>query len=180
MPRLNPVVPQTAQGRAKTLLEGVQASLGVTPNMMRTMAQSPAVLEGYLGFLGALAKGSLSAKVREQIALTVAQANSCDYCLSVHAALGKGLGLTADDISRSRAATSPDPKVDAGLQFARVVVDRRGLVPDSEIKQLRPARYSDGEISELVANIAINVFTNYFNHIAGTEIDFPHVSAKAA
>ncbi len=93
MPRLNAVDPARATGKAKDFLDAVKAKLGLTPNMMRTMAGSPAVLEGYLSFGTALGGGSLPPGLREQIALAVAEANRCDYCLSAHTALGRLAGL---------------------------------------------------------------------------------------
>src|SRR5579872_5264569 len=84
MPRINPVQTAEATGKSKQLLEGVQAKLGITPNLMKTLAAAPAALEAYLNFSGALGGGLLDAKFREQIALAVAQANSCEYCLSAH------------------------------------------------------------------------------------------------
>jgi alkylhydroperoxidase family enzyme len=82
--RLSAIEPEKATGNVKDLLDAVQAKLSLTPNMTRVMANSPAVLEAYLSFSGALAGGSLNSKLREQIALEVAQQNSCQYCVSGH------------------------------------------------------------------------------------------------
>ncbi len=180
MPRLAALEPSAATGKAKGLLDAVQKTLGMTPNMTRTFAASPAALEAYVAFNGALARGLLDARVREQIALTVAEANGCDYCLSAHTALGGRLGLAADALERSRHAQASDPKVQGALVFARAVVDSRGDVSDADLADVRAAGYSDGEIAEIVANVAINVFTNYFNQVARTEVDFPRVSAREA
>ncbi len=177
MPRLNAVDPARATGKAKELLDAVKAKLGLTPNMMRTMASSPAVLEGYLSFGTALGGGSLPARLREQIALAVAEANDCDYCLSAHSALGRLAGLKDQEIANSRGAAAADPRVQAALKFAVAVVAGRGQLSDEEFAQVRGAGFSDGEIAEILANVAINVFTNYFNKAAGTAIDFPRVEA---
>ena len=96
MNRLHPIDPATAEGKAKTLLDGVKASLGSTPNMFRLLAASPATLEAYLSYNRALSHGVLPAKVREQIALVAAETNGCDYCASAHTALGKHAGLSQD------------------------------------------------------------------------------------
>lgn len=175
MPRINAVETNEAAPAAKALLDGVQKKLGMTPNLMRTMAHSPAVLEAYLGFSGSLGKSGLSAKVREQIALTVGELNGCGYCLAAHAALGKMAGLSAEEIADSRRGTSPERKTEAVLQFARKVVTERGWVSDAEVRAVRAAGVSDAELAEIVASVALNLFTNYFNHVAGTEIDFPEV-----
>lgn len=180
MTRIQPINPSDATGKAKQLLDGVQAKLGITPNLMKTMAVSPAVLDAYLGFSAATATGALKAGFREQIALTVGQANSCEYCLSAHSAIGKMVGLQPDSIHAARQAQAADPKAAAGLEFAQALVIERGLVSDAAIARVRAAGYSDGEIAEIVANVALNIFTNYFNHVAGTEVDFPRVHVNLA
>ena len=180
MPRIQPVNPLEAAGKAKQLLEGVQAQMGMTPNLMRTMAHSPAMLKAYLAFAGNLSDGLLDPRFREQIAVAVAQANSCQYCLSAHVALGKMAGLTAEEIENSRASRSVDPKRNAGLQFAQKLVVQRGHASNLDMESVRQAGYSDGEIVELIAHVALNTLTNYFNHVAETEVDFPVVPVTLA
>ncbi len=177
MSRIETINPANATGKAKELLDAVKSKLGMTPNMMRSMANSPAVLDAYLKFSGSLGTGELPAKTREQIALAVRQANSCDYCLSAHSTIGKMVGLTAEQILESRRGSSTEPTTDAVLRFARQLVDKRGLVSDADLAAVRGAGWNDGAIAEIVANVALNIFTNYFNHVAETEIDFPRAEA---
>jgi uncharacterized peroxidase-related enzyme len=177
MSRIPPVDRHTPNDRVRMVFDAVRHQLGMVPNMMRTMAQSPVVLEGYLGFGTALRHGRLPAALQEQIALTIAEANSCDYCLSAHTALGRGAGLSDDQLADAREASASDPKAAAALQFARAVVERRGDVRDQDFARVRAAGYDDGEIAEIIAHVALNVFTNYFNQAARTEIDFPVVTA---
>lgn len=176
MSRIQPIQNNEATGKTRLLLDGVQAKLGITPNLMKTLAQSPAALEGYLNLNGALATGVLDAKFREQLALAVAQANSCEYCLSAHTAIGKMTGLKPEEIAASRNAQSPDLKRNAGLHFAQTLVINRGLVSDGVLEAVRGAGFTEAEITEIVAHVALNIFTNYFNHVAHTEVDFPRVS----
>jgi uncharacterized peroxidase-related enzyme len=175
MPRIAAIDPAHAQGKARQLLDAVQAKLGLTPNLVKTLANSPAALEGYLGLGNALAGGVLDAKFREQIGLAVAQANSCEYCLSAHTALGSLVGLQAEEILASRASRSADARQDAGLRFAQALVVNRGEVSDAAVNRVRAAGFTDAEITEIVANVAANIFTNYFNHVARTVVDFPRV-----
>jgi len=177
MSRISPVDRNTPTESVRRNFDAVEKQLGVVPNMMRTMAQSPAVLEGYLGFAGALRRGRLPVALHEQIALAVAEANSCDYCLSAHTALGRGAGLSNDELAMSREARAVDPGAAAALRFARTVVERRGDVGDQALASVRAAGYTDGEVAEIIAHVALNVFTNYFNRAAQTDIDFPVVSA---
>jgi uncharacterized peroxidase-related enzyme len=176
MARLNTIDPAQATGKAKELLAAVQAKLKLTPNMTRVMANSPAVLEAYLNFSSALAGGALGAKLGEQIALAVAQVDQCEYCLSAHSAIGKLVGLTDSDIAGSREGQGSSPRVAAALRFARQLVESRGIVGDDAIAAVRQAGFSDGEIAEIIAHVALNIFTNYFNNAAAVDIDFPKVA----
>jgi AhpD family alkylhydroperoxidase len=121
--------------------------------------------------------GFLPATLQEQIALAVADANACDYCLSAHSVLGHNAGLSPDDIVASRDGRAADARTEAALQFARAIVERRGAVTDRELARVRAAGFGDGESTEIIAHVGLNVFTNYFNRAVHTEIDFPHVSA---
>jgi uncharacterized peroxidase-related enzyme len=180
MTRIQPVNYEASTGKVRELLDAVNSKLGLTPNMMKTMAQSAAVLEAYLNFNEALGSGKLNARLREQIALIAAEINSCGYCASAHTTFGRMIGLSEDAILRARQGHSTDAKTDAALRFARVVIVNRGEVSDPDVQAVRDAGFSDGEIGEIVANVALNVFTNYFNVIAGTAIDFPKVKIGMA
>jgi len=183
MPRLTPVDPATASGEAKVLLDGVQKKLGMTPNIIRTIANAPAALKAYFGINEALAGGRFDAKTREAFALAVAGANACEYCASAHTALSKSLKVDDVEIDRRLDGHSSDPALDAALVFARAVVEKRGFVSDDDIAAVRAAGHDDGAIAEIVAHVVANIFTNYVNHVAETEIDFPKVDlakAKAA
>lgn len=176
MSRLPLVQPESATGRAAQLLVDVQQALGVTPNMTKVMVNSPAVLAGYLGLSTALAGGALSAPTRERLALLVAEANGCDYCLSAHSYIGENIAeLDREEIAGSRHGTSADDHAKAVLAFATAVLETRGGVADSDLDRAHAAGLTDGEIVEIVAGVALNVFTNYVNKVADTEIDWPVV-----
>jgi uncharacterized peroxidase-related enzyme len=180
MPRIQPVDRNTATAATVELLASVKKKLGIVPNIVATMANSPAVARAYLGFSQALSGGALPSRLREQIALVVGESNGCDYCVAAHTALGKQAGLTEAETCSARRVTSANAKERAALEFARKVVIDRGVVADADVVQLRQAGYTDGEVAEIVANVALNIFTNYFNHVAGTEVDFPAAPALAA
>ena len=180
MARIQPISYEESTGRVKELLTGVKRTLGMTPNMMKTMAQSPAVLEAYLNFSTSLGGGSLDAKLREQIALVSAEVNGCGYCAAAHTAIGKMIGLGEDAILAARKGHSIDARANAALQFARNVIVNRGEVSDTDLQAVKDLGFSDGEISEIIAAVALNIFTNYFNLIAKTDIDFPKVQIRAA
>ena len=181
MSRLTAIEPNSTTGKTKQLFDAVKGKLGLVPNMARVMANSPAVLEAYLGFSGALGAGSLDAELRQQIALMTAQANHCDYCLSAHTAIGKMVGLTETQLLDSREGHGTTARATAALAFAKQVLDGKGQISEGDLQAVREAGFSDGDIAEIIAHVALNVLTNYFNIAAQTEIDFPKVSfAKAS
>jgi uncharacterized peroxidase-related enzyme len=179
MPRIQPVQ-RNANSKTQELLGAVEKKLGIVPNLIATMAQSPAVAQAYLGFSQALSGGSLPAGLREQIALTVGEANQCDYCVSAHTFLGSKAGLSESEMLDARHGTASDEKTHAALAFARKIVEDRGHVNDEDVEEVRNAGYTEGEIAEIVANVTLSIFTNYFNHVAETEVDFPLVPLLAA
>ena len=176
MSNLSPIDPTTATGKTKDLLDAVKGGFGMVPNMTRVMANSPAVLESFLAFNGAISGGLLTPQLREQLGLVVAQQNHCDYCLSAHSALGKMHHLTPEQITASRKGDGSSEKATAVLTFAKRLVEAKGQVAQSDFVAARAAGLSDGEIAEIIAVVALNLFSNYFNIAAGVEIDFPKVS----
>lgn len=177
MSRIPLIDPATAQPPAAELLATVQQSIGATPNMIRAMANSPALLNGYLQLSAALSAGVLPAATRERIALTVAQGNRCSYCLSAHSYVAEHVNhLDTDDIAAARKGHADDPKTAAILTIAEIVNNHRGEVSGDVLDSTRRAGVTDEEIAETIGHVAFNVLTNYFNKAVGTEIDFPVVT----
>lgn len=166
--------------KAQEQLAAVKKMLGSTPNMFTTLANSSAALNFYLSGASALNHAKIPADLREQIALAVAGTNTCDYCASAHTALGKKENLKESELSQNLMGKSGNSKTQAALKFAQQIVKLRGQVSDADLKAVRDAGYSEEEIVEIVAATCLNIFTNYFNHIAGTEVDFPKVSTAMA
>src|SRR5262245_6438921 len=165
---------------SKPILDAVQKQLGVVPNMYRLIAQSPAALRGFTTNNSALAK-TLDVKTRERIALAVAQLNGCDYCLSAHSYLGLNLAkISPEEVTLNRKGASGDARANAAVGFVVKVVRERGHITDADINAVRDAGFSDGQIVEILAVTAENVFTNLLNVVAETDIDFPVVRASNA
>ncbi len=177
MQRINALPLADAPAASKSLLEAAQKKIGMVPNLFSTLAHSTAALAAYLAQAEALATGSLTAALREQIALVTAGENGCDYCASAHTLTGKGAGLTAAEAANNLLGRSENTKTQAALEFARAVLKNRGRVSDTQLATVRAAGFGDAEVVEIVAHVGMNVFTNYFNHVANTVIDFPLVSA---
>lgn len=170
MARISALSDAQVSDKAKPLYETAKSKMGMVPNVLRTFAHSPAVLNAYLQFSGALADGVLNAKERELVALAVAQKNQCGYCLSAHTAIGKNAGLNEDAMSAAR-----EGKGSAIAALAQKLVENRGFLNDDELATARGKGLSDAQIIEVIANVALNTLTNYTNHVADTEIDFPKV-----
>jgi uncharacterized peroxidase-related enzyme len=180
MSRITIPAREDAPAKSQPFLDAVERQLGSVPNLFRLIGNSPAALEGYLSLNGALGR-TLDAKTRERIALTIAQANGCDYCLSAHTYLGLNLAKIDDaEIALNRAGHSGDAKADAAVVFARKVLEARGRVGDAEIAAVRGAGFSEAQVIEIVATVALNVLTNFINNVARTDIDFPMVLASQA
>jgi len=175
MNRLTQLDPAQADLKTRLLFDEVQAKLGFVPNLFRVLGNAPAALEGYLIFSGALADGSFNTRIREQISLAVAKSNLCGYCLSVHTFIGGKVGLTEREIVDAVHATAATGKIDAILKLARSIVVQRGEVSDADLEYARTSGLNDGEIVETIANVVLNIMTNYVNHVARTLVDFPEV-----
>ncbi len=173
MARIKTVDPAEATGKTKELLDVVKSKMGMVPNMMRTMANSPAVLNGYLGFSSGLGTSSLGNKLGELIALTVANENGCNYCNSAHSFVAGKMGIKDEDVADARHATSTDPKINAALAFSKEILTNRGAVSADALNSVRAAGYDDQQIVEILAQVSLSIFTNYVNILADTEIDFP-------
>ena len=180
MNRVTLIDRHTATEPCKALLDPIHAAFGTTPNMFRAVANSPAALKSMWGSFGALGGGVLGAKLGEQIAVAVADRNACEYCLSAHTALGRKAGASAEEMSAAQGGESADPKTAAALRFAVKLVNERGQVGDADVQALRAAGFGDEEVVEILAHVALNLFTNYVNVALAVPLDFPAVKLRRA
>ncbi|QDU77627.1 Carboxymuconolactone decarboxylase family protein [Bremerella volcania] len=179
MPRLQPIPLESAQGKQRELLDAAKKKLGKHINIVATMANSPAVLEAYLGFSGAMGHSKLSAKAREAVALRIGEQNHCQYCVSAHTTVGKMVGFSEDETVKVRQGEAADPTVQAVIDLADAISQTKGYLSDDQFHAAKAAGLGDEEITEVVGLVALNYFTNFFNHVAETEVDFPKVELFA-
>ena len=170
MSRIRKIDPESATGEVRELLRIVKNRMGLVPNLVRILANSPAALKAYLNFSAALQGGALEPQVRERIALAVAEANNCEYCLSAHSTFGRVAGLSEEEILNARNGLSADERISCILQFAVKIVEKCGKVTDRDLEEARKEGLTDEEI---VASVAFNIYTTYFDHLVETEVDFP-------
>ena len=173
MSRLPPIQTNGATPELERGLKNSRLKLDKAPRFLQVMANSPASLQAYVRADAALVRGQLTARQREQVALAVAEINGSSYSLSAHYDTGKSLGLSHQEMRLARNATASDPKAETMLRFTQAVVLQRGEISDDDFQALRKAGFTDAQIVEIVANIALNIFSNYFNSVAKTEVDFP-------
>ncbi|WP_044882399.1 carboxymuconolactone decarboxylase family protein [Neochlamydia sp. EPS4] len=173
MLRVTPVLPEKAGPELKPLYEALEKKMGRVINIFQNMGNSPLTLKAFLALSEAAAHTHLSAKVREEIALTIGQANQCEYCVSAHTLSAKAHGIPEQEILLARKGEAQEPKTKAILKFVKIVVEKRGKVSEEDVAALKNEGVSDQELIEIVLNIAVNMFTNYFNNIIGTQVDFP-------
>jgi uncharacterized peroxidase-related enzyme len=180
MPRINVVDPKTATGETRALLDGVQQQLGAVPNFVRVLANSPKALSAFLGLYRPLGGAAIDNATQERIALVVAEENACQYCVSAHTAIGRGAGLSNEEMLRNRQGGSGDARAAAAVAFAKALNEHRGEVTAGEFEAVRAAGFSDGEIVEIVTLVALNVFTNMLGKSTLINIDFPKVALLAS
>ncbi len=173
MPRLNVVEPDQATGKVKETMDGIKAKFGMVPNIFKGMGNSNAALNAYLAMSGALSQGDLSPEEREVIYLGISESNGCYYCVSAHTAISKGVGLSDEQILAARKGEPQSDKHRALLSFVRRVMETKGFVEDADVAAVRAAGYTDGQIAEAVGYIGLATYSNFFNHVFDTPLDFP-------
>lgn len=179
MSRITLIVPSDATGTVEQTFANIKSAFGVVPNMFKAVANSPAALASMWGSFGALG-GRLGAKLGEQIAVAIADRNNCSYCLAAHTVLGRKAGASARDMADAQAGHSSDPRAQAALAFALKVVDARADIAAANVDALRTAGFDDGEVVEIIAHVALNLFTNYVNVALDVPVDFPSVKLTRA
>ena len=167
-----------ATGPVRTVFDQIHGAFGATPNMFRAVANSPAALQSMWAAFGALGSGVIGTALGEQIAVAVANRNACDYCLAAHTALGRKAGVSGDDLAAAQSGESADPRTAAVLRFALKLVNERGQVDATDVQALRDHGWSDEHIVEIVAHVALNLFTNYVNVALAVPVDFPGVKLR--
>lgn len=178
MSRISLSNPSVASGEQKEIFAQIEKAFGTTPNMFKAIGNSPAALKMMWAAFGALGSGKIGAKLGEQIAVAVADANRCEYCLAAHTALGIGAGLSAETMAQAQAGKSGDPRTQAALAFAVKLVKERAQVSPQDVRNLREAGFDDSEIAELLAHVALNIFTNYTNVAFDVPVDFKKVPLR--
>ena len=163
---------ESAPEAAKPLLEAAQNTYGFVPNLLSTMAESPALLEGYMTLAEVFGKGNLSETERQIILMTNNRLNGCIYCMAAHTTISQMAGVPADIIEALR-NNSPilDKKLEALRRFTTVINKTRGWPDNGDIEAFLDAGYDRGAVLEVILGTSLKLMSNYTNHIAETELD---------
>lgn len=168
---------ESATGTAAEVFADIKKAAGRVPNTFAAIGSlHPAALKSVLQAEGVLAGASIGKKDLETIKLTVSEVAGCDYCVAAHSLLGKLAGLAPDVLQAIRADQSTrDAKRDALVRFVRHLQQNSGTVSDAEFSAIKAAGYTDEQLVEISLAIALTTFTNVFNRINDTTVDFPAV-----
>lgn len=177
MPRVN-IQSQSVPAASQPILAQIQQAFGATPNMFKVVANSPAALKSMWAAFGALGQGTLGARLGEQLAVAIANRNRCEYCLAAHTALGQNAGASSAEMAAAQVGQSNDPHTAAALAFALKVIEQRAQVTEADVAGLRENGFSDEQIVEIIAHVALNLFTNYINVALDVPVDFPKVALR--
>ncbi len=165
-----------APAASQAVLASIHQAFGATPNMFKAVANSPAALQSMWAAFGALGKGTLGARLGEQLAVAIANRNQCEYCLAAHTVLGHNAGVSAEAIAAAQRGQSTDPKTAAALKFVLKVVHNRAQIQAADIEALRAVGFEDEQVVEIIAHVALNLYTNYINIALNVPVDFPKVA----
>lgn len=167
-------------GSHRDLFDQINATFGTVPNLFTTIGNSEAALGSMWGSFGALGKGSLDPKLGEKIAVLVADINRCGYCLAAHTVLGQNAGASAEEMVEAQSGKSDDAQTQAALDFTKAVVNKRAGISPVEISKIKEAGFTNEGVAEILAHIALNIFTNYTNIAFNVPVDFPEVAFSSA
>ena len=168
---------ESATGATAEVYAQIKKAAGKVPNTFAAIgAHGPAALKAILQADAVLAAGSLSKQDQETIKLVLSEAVGCDYCVAAHSLLGKMTGLKPDTLKQVRAGEATgDDKRDALVHFVRILAKTSGTISDGEFRAIKDAGYTDEQLVDIALAIAVTTFTNVFNRINDTAIDFPRV-----
>ncbi len=162
-----------APADSRPVMEQIKGKFGKVPNIFASAANSPAALKALMGCFGALEGGKLNGLPHEAIALRVGQMNGCHYCSAAHTAKARMAGASVEQTLDFRRGKADDARLQALLDLAARLNEKRGALADDELQAARDAGLNDEEIMEALAIVVLNVFTNTINALVQTDLDFP-------
>jgi AhpD family alkylhydroperoxidase len=164
--------PDTAPALAADGLRQLREAVGVVPNLAATMAESPALLNGFLALRRLFAQTAFTAGEVQVLALTSAFENDCAWCLAFHTAMALKEGLDREAVDALRRGDAPaDPRLAALSRFARAMMRHRGRVDGPAREAFLAAGYSPRQALDVVMSLAFSMMANYAAHQTGPAVD---------
>ena len=162
----------TAPEEAKPILEAAEKAFGMTPNLLRKMAEAPVLLEGYWQLKDIFSRSSLSPAEQQVVLIAASANNGCTYCVAVHSTLADMIKVP-DEVTEAlrNGQPIPDARLEALRQFTQTLVEARGWAPDAELKAFLDAGYTQAQVLEVVLGVGFKTLSNYTNHLVDTELD---------
>jgi AhpD family alkylhydroperoxidase len=175
MPRVPVHTIETAPEAAKDNLSALTERVGKTLNIFGEMAHAPVVLDSYVQLESRLSsESSLDQRTRAALHLTVANVNGCDYCQAAYTGQANASGFSDQDAIAIRTGElDTDPMLHTAIAVARQIAAEKGYVDDATWGAALDAGWSDAQLPEVFVEVVRTIFTNYFNHLVGTELDLP-------
>lgn len=166
---------------SQVIYDELNDKAGMVANVYKVAANSPQALKGIIDLTKTLNRGQFSKQEIQAIDLVIAEVSDCDYCRAAHTDIGKQVGWTEEETQQLRTGSfNKDEKIDALVKLSREIVKTNGNPDESTIQAFADVGYTHEHLAELIGWVAVNIFTNYTNHIAGTEIDFPEAQSLHA
>ena len=171
MPRLATIDPTTDTCPGADLLNGPLKEMQI--NIFKGLAAHPEVLQSFLGWAGGSKGGALTPAEHELVALYVGETNNCQYCTAAHTMIAEGAGLVGDASLEARRGSGSEGRHQALLDFTGAVMETKGHVSNEQLQAFLAAGFDNSAVIEVIAAISVNMFTNLYNHVHATEVDFP-------
>lgn len=165
---------ESAPAASKPALQGLQQAVGIVPNLAATMAESPTLVNGFVGAFGNFHGGSFTGAQKQALLLTNAVANRCAWAVAFHSTMALEEGVSAADVDALRARRGPaDPALAALTAFTRALIERRGHVEPADLAALRDAGFTAAQALEVIAGLAVSIMANYAGNITQPPLEAP-------
>lgn len=165
---------ETAPEQSKAALQGLQTNFGLIPNVAATMAGSPVLINAFIGTFGNFHGGSFDERQKQVLLLTNAVALRCHWTVAFHSTIALKSGVAESDVAAIRAGALPsDPKLSALSALTRALVETKGRGLSDDVERFVAAGYTQPQVLEVIAGIAISTMAAITGSMAETPIEEP-------
>ena len=172
-PLFETLTPDTAPAGAQSGLEKVQKKFGFLPNLVLSLANSPALLNAYLAVANEFDGTSFTPGERQVILLATSVENECYYCSAAHSTIAKNMAKVDAAVVDAIRDHTPinDPKLRALVNVTRDIVINRGNASAESVAEFLAAGYTPEQLAEVLVGVAQKTISNYLNRLSPPEVD---------